>query len=76
MKEYKKRMIKKSEYFTLVGLLALAKENNKQNEKILEAVSKITEEKEYDSGHSADAVYGSLSADELLKKFGIKVRSF
>lgn len=71
-----KRMISKTEYVTLVGLLALAKEHNQQLNTILSAVAKITEEKNELGGHTGDAVYGSMSANELLKKLGIKVRSF
>uniref|UniRef100_A0A6M3LE14 Uncharacterized protein n=1 Tax=viral metagenome TaxID=1070528 RepID=A0A6M3LE14_9ZZZZ len=76
-KKEQKHMIKKSEYIALVGLLSLAKENNKQNMAILAGVLQITGETDEMSGHSGDAVYSTdITADQLLKKLKIKVRSF
>ena len=70
-----KCLITKTDYVTLVGLLALAKDHNQQLGNIFSAAAKITEEKD-EFGHTADAVYASMSANELLKKLEIKVRSF
>lgn len=67
-----KTKITRSEYLQLVGLLTLAKENNKRQADIIAAVIAITGETD-DMGHGNDAVYSDYSADELLGKLKISV---
>jgi hypothetical protein len=69
--------ITQEEYFSLVGLLTLAKVHNDALEKIEKAIVKITGENNdgYSYyGHSSDAVMNNYSADELLDKLDIKVK--
>jgi hypothetical protein len=67
-----KRKISKSDYFKLIGLLALANGHNERLREINTAVRSITEEED-EYGHSSDAVYSDYSADQLLKKLDLTV---
>lgn len=67
------RTISRSEYFQLIGLLTLAKKHNETLKDIERAALAITKEVD-DLGHTADAVYGNRSPDELLALLDITVR--
>lgn len=59
--------LKKENYYSLVGLLTLAKAHRTSLEEIEKEVMKIVGETE-ESGHSGDAVWaGASNADQLLK---------
>lgn len=75
MKKVKK--VNESQFWQVVGLLALAKKAEKQLAYIEEAIADtLGIEGEYGSyGHISDMVYGAekKSAEELLKKEGIEM---
>ncbi len=68
----KKEKISKSEYFMLIGLLAVTAEHMKALDVIELSIGKILGEKpKY--GHAGDAVYGKYSIDQLMDKTCLKV---
>jgi len=66
MKYTDKTKVTKTEYLQLIRLLTLAQANNEKQKDIHKAVMVITGEKD-DMGHSSDAVYTDIGADELLE---------
>lgn len=71
-------IITRSQYLQLTGLLVLAQRHNDALRDIEKAMYGITQEKDHDGnpsecGHTADAVYGGYTAEELMGKIGITV---
>ena len=65
--------LKKTDYYKVVGLLALADGHRRAMEDITKALVEITGEKADPSGsdyygHVSDAVWSGYSADEMLAK--------
>lgn len=68
------RTITKEEHYQLIGLLALAKQKNRELDDICNAAMAITgDHGQHRSGHTEDAVYSDFDVDELLRQLGITV---
>lgn len=65
--------ISRLEYLSLVGLLTLAKEHNRQLKYITEGVQAILKPEAPDDGHGPDAVYCDYTAERLLELMEITV---
>lgn len=74
-----KKQITKSEYYSLIGLLTLARQHTQATEDITDAVMKVIGETDI-WGHASDTVWSTETgaadkqADSLLKKLSIKVK--
>ena len=70
------KTITKSQYYTLIGLREVAKEQCLILDKIEKLAKEITGEQDKDfGGHASDYIYGTRNLDEMLKILGIKVKN-
>jgi hypothetical protein len=71
-----KTVISKADYIQIVGLLALSERYIGILKDLEKSLAGIVGQESDDNyyGHCSDAVYGTYSADELLRKMEIKVK--
>ena len=72
-----KKLITKKEYFTIVGLMTLARRYYKQIEECENAYNELVDYKDEvcgGSGHFGDEIFGNGDVDKALKNEGIKIK--